>query len=406
MSPVTHYEQTFFSYFEHFKRLVSASPMLLGGATGSGGGIGGPPGGFIGMLPQTRVAMDLTEGEVWDIPVSGTLVTNLDRIRYRLANVEAATQGLRVYEDGALVASGVTIIDFITDAVSETTPGRVAISGHQLGFTDLSDTPKTYTGQANGYLAVKGDETGVEFIVLAPSGGTSKVKVSSNDTTENFLESKLSAGTNIQITVLNEGGNEQLLLTSISGVTDHGLLDGLLDDDHTLYLNEGRHDTTDRHTLGSVVPLPTVEELADTTILDPQPGDSLVYDGSLWINSTIGSTSQQKTMTFGMQGELSIKTLEARILVPFDGTISNVVSTVNTPPQGQSIILDIYKNGVTVYGTTPANRPTILAGNNDDLLSIPDTLSFLTNDVFTVGVIQAGTTTSGSDLVLQIRCMA
>ena len=38
------------------------------------------------------------------------------------------------------------------------------------------------------------------------------------------------------------------------GVTDHGLLDGLADDDHSQYLNNTRHDTTTRHALGTVVP--------------------------------------------------------------------------------------------------------------------------------------------------------
>lgn len=36
--------------------------------------------------------------------------------------------------------------------------------------------------------------------------------------------------------------------------TDHGSLTGLADDDHTQYLNTTRHDTTTRHTLGTVVP--------------------------------------------------------------------------------------------------------------------------------------------------------
>jgi hypothetical protein len=35
---------------------------------------------------------------------------------------------------------------------------------------------------------------------------------------------------------------------------DHGSLLGLTDDDHTQYLNTARHDTTTRHTLGTVVP--------------------------------------------------------------------------------------------------------------------------------------------------------
>jgi len=37
-------------------------------------------------------------------------------------------------------------------------------------------------------------------------------------------------------------------------ITDHGALTGLADDDHTQYLNTTRHDTTARHTLGTVVP--------------------------------------------------------------------------------------------------------------------------------------------------------
>ena len=39
-----------------------------------------------------------------------------------------------------------------------------------------------------------------------------------------------------------------------SGVTDHGALTGLSDDDHSQYLSNTRHDDTARHTLGTVVP--------------------------------------------------------------------------------------------------------------------------------------------------------
>lgn len=45
---------------------------------------------------------------------------------------------------------------------------------------------------------------------------------------------------------------------------DHGLLEGLGDDDHTQYLNNTRHDTTVRHTLGSVVPHDDFIQLGDT----------------------------------------------------------------------------------------------------------------------------------------------
>ena len=44
---------------------------------------------------------------------------------------------------------------------------------------------------------------------------------------------------------------------------DHGNLLGLADDDHTQYLNTGRHDTTDRHALGTVVPHDALADLSE-----------------------------------------------------------------------------------------------------------------------------------------------
>jgi hypothetical protein len=50
------------------------------------------------------------------------------------------------------------------------------------------------------------------------------------------------------------------------GVTDHGALTGLSDDDHNQYLTTTRHDTTDRHALGTVVPHDTFLGLTDTPV--------------------------------------------------------------------------------------------------------------------------------------------
>lgn len=47
------------------------------------------------------------------------------------------------------------------------------------------------------------------------------------------------------------------------GVSDHGLLTGLLDDDHTQYLNIARHDLTARHPLGTVVPHDALANLTE-----------------------------------------------------------------------------------------------------------------------------------------------
>jgi len=61
----------------------------LGGTSGEYGGSGIPLGGFVGQLIQSRVTYDTTEAETWDLPPSGiSLVNNLNRIRYRIKNLE------------------------------------------------------------------------------------------------------------------------------------------------------------------------------------------------------------------------------------------------------------------------------------------------------------------------------
>lgn len=218
------FDLNYFAYLAELKRQIQLSSLVLGGAAGSGGGIGGPPGGFTGFLPQTRVAYDLTEAEDDGFVVSAgspSLLDNLNHIRYRIAVVEAATGGgIEVYEDDVLVASGVTIIDFHGAEVTDIGAGEVevTISGGGSGsstFLDLTDTPSTYTGQSGKVPTVKGTEDGLEFTTVSGIGGdTYKAKVSSNDTTENYLENKIIAGSNVTVTTINDGSNEQLQIAS------------------------------------------------------------------------------------------------------------------------------------------------------------------------------------------------
>lgn len=229
------FDLNLFEYFANIKRQIQLQSLVLGGTAGSGGGIGGPPGGFSGYLPQTKVAYDLTEaansgfvepGAVTPsgVVVSGSLLDNLNHIRYRLTVVESATgQGVQIYQDDVLVASGVTIIDFHGASVVDVGGGEVEVttSGGGAGsstFLGLTDTPSSYSGQSGKVPAVNGAENGLEFVVVSGAGGdTYKSKVSSNDTTENYLENKIVAGSNVSISVLNEGGNEQLQVTASGG---------------------------------------------------------------------------------------------------------------------------------------------------------------------------------------------
>lgn len=137
------FESQLFQYLENLKNNLRTQPMFLGGTASWSGGIGGPPGGFIGYLPQTRVAYDFGELATSGTPVSGmSLWDNLNHIRYRIqvlenggVNPSGTSTTLIVEEDGTVVASGVTIINFVGANVTETGEGEITVSISSSGVS-------------------------------------------------------------------------------------------------------------------------------------------------------------------------------------------------------------------------------------------------------------------------------
>lgn len=89
---------------ENAANSVRVKPMNLGAVGGQNGGAGGPPGGFIGWLPQSRVAYDESELATYATNPSGfnppsgwSLLDNLNHIRARLHTVE--TSGILTVDD-------------------------------------------------------------------------------------------------------------------------------------------------------------------------------------------------------------------------------------------------------------------------------------------------------------------
>lgn len=83
-------------------------------------------------------------------------------------------------------------------------------------------------------------------------------------------------------------------------------------------------------------------------------------------------------------------------------TIRGVRASVGSAPTGSSLVVDVKKNGVTIF-TNIANRPTIPAGTNTSgKVTAVDTPTFNIGDYFTSDVVQIGATLPGSDLTVQI----
>ena len=103
---------------------------------------------------------------------------------------------------------------------------------------------------------------------------------------------------------------------------------------------------------------------------------------------------------FQISGTLAVATDQiGRFYLPFAVTFVEVFVRVITAPTGADLQLDINKNGTTLWGTTPANRPIITAAGTTDSVTTFDTTTGADGDYLTVDIDQIGSTVAGADLL-------
>ena len=89
-----------------------------------------------------------------------------------------------------------------------------------------------------------------------------------------------------------------------------------------------------------------------------------------------------------------------RFYAPDAFTIDYVRASVGTAPTGAAIIVDVLKNGTTLF-TGGTDRPQIAISGFTDT-GVPAVTSVAAGDYLTVSVTQIGSTVKGSDLTIQI----
>jgi hypothetical protein len=102
-------------------------------------------------------------------------------------------------------------------------------------------------------------------------------------------------------------------------------------------------------------------------------------------------------------GTLAVASIPLRIYneIGADQTITEVFLSVDVAPANQAIIVDIHKNGTTIF-TNQGNRPSIAAGNNTGNSVTIDVPAWDDGDYLTAHIDQVGSGTLGSDLVIHI----
>lgn len=135
---VPEFPNLFMELVEDARYRFGVLPITLGGSSGSAGGVGVPPGGFIGQLIQTRVTYDFTEAETLTVSSGSSLLDNLNRIRYRIRQLELGGPSSGSAPEGAIpfgpVGGGPMITDqpnlFFDNATNSLGVGTQVPSGH------------------------------------------------------------------------------------------------------------------------------------------------------------------------------------------------------------------------------------------------------------------------------------
>jgi hypothetical protein len=109
-----------------------------------------------------------------------------------------------------------------------------------------------------------------------------------------------------------------------------------------------------------------------------------------------------ETHVFSYTGALIVTGGTHRLYIEETCTIVGVRASVGVAPTGSSVIVDVNKNGTTIF-TTQGNRPTIAAsGFTSGKITNMNVTSLAAGDYITVDIDQIGSTVAGSDLTVQV----
>jgi hypothetical protein len=116
-----------------------------------------------------------------------------------------------------------------------------------------------------------------------------------------------------------------------------------------------------------------------------------------------GGIDRVEAVPFTKQGVLTVTTSSGQYPIA-GGTfnIDSIVARVVTPPTGAAIILNVLKDGVSIFPTN-ASRPTIAPGSNVAVVGAWTPTMLADGDFLGVTIAQVGSTFAGDTLVASVR---
>lgn len=119
-------------------------------------------------------------------------------------------------------------------------------------------------------------------------------------------------------------------------------------------------------------------------------------------NSTkLADLAKTNGLPFYIGGTLTVKPNAMSIIAPCALTVTEIRLAVDTAPTDAALIIDINKNGTTMY-TTQENRPAIAIDGISATATDPDIASISLGDKITLDIDQVGSTIAGENLAVTI----
>jgi hypothetical protein len=123
-------------------------------------------------------------------------------------------------------------------------------------------------------------------------------------------------------------------------------------------------------------------------------------------NRTISEIEALDEAVFSRAGSLIVATGAGRFYVPRAREIIGVVAAVGTAPTGSTILVDVNKNGTTIF-TTQGARPSIAIGATKVAsAAVPAVTTVVAGDLLSVDIDQVGSTIPGADLTVIVLMAA
>ena len=133
---------------------------------------------------------------------------------------------------------------------------------------------------------------------------------------------------------------------------------------------------------------------------------SVIKSADVNTNFTTVAAAILPTFTFTVVGTLVTGTNVTPALIVHNAlTISKAYAYVKTAPTGAAILIDINKNGTSIWNVTPANRLSIAAGAQTGSQTSFDSTTLAENDILTIDIDTIGSTVAGADITIELKCV-